>query len=321
MAVLTAWPKEPNPKLLPWTIWRFKNQAGANPWDPKPYGLPAYAWEFLKWCEWKRKLARGIQAPRPAICTHLPASWPWNYLKQLNIAVPQAPKPPPPPPPNPIPPNSWKLRYPMIFTAHGWLLDSNFRDTDHALSMMADCGVGTVALQGGMFLPDTGDRVRAKGMDVAVWGAADSRDASYLEMAGAEGYMPQVEGQYELERALVNLHSGVGAGLSLGIVTTNAGLDTFITRPNGTPQGEWTTEQAEELISLGVTAAHPECYQGDMTPIDYELPVWETTHRGMYYVNPCISYKGITTSRFGKQVSIFLAEPMTDDQYRQIKAL
>ena len=322
MAALTRWPAEPNPKLLPWTIWRFRNKPGPSPW---PVGsgtkIPQYAWEFLQWCEWKRKLARGIDAPRPDICKKLPAFWPWSYLKQLNIAVPQAPPPPPPPPANPVPPDSWQLRYPMIFTSHGWMLDSKFRDTDEALRMMQDCGVGTVALQGGMFLEDTGDRVRDFGMDVAVWGSPDSRDQSYIDMAAAKGYFPQVEGLYEFQRALGNFVAGVGQNISRGIVTTNAGFDTFTRRPDGTVEGESTTEEAEALNRIGVTSAHTECYLSDMTPTDYKNMVWQSEHRGLYHVKPCLSYRGIVPTTFGRQVSVFLAEPMSDDQYRQLKAL
>ncbi len=318
---LTRWPTEPNPKLLPWAIWRFKNRPGPSPW-PTGNGvkIPEYAWEFLKWVEWKRKLARGIDAPRPDICKKLPASWPWAYLKQINVAVPQAPPPPPPPPAQEVPPDSWKLRYPAIFTSHGWALDSKFR-TDEALRLMQNAGVGAVGLQGGMFLDDTGDRIRDYGMDVFIWGSANSRDQAYIDQAGATGYMPQVEGKYEYDSAFANFVAGVGKNISRSIVTTNASFDTFIRRPNGTVEGESTTEQAEALIKLGITNAHVECYLADMTPVDVDNMVWQSKHRGIYYVHPCLSYLGIESTKFGRQVSVFLAEPMSDAQYLQLKAL
>lgn len=318
-APLKAWPSSPNPKLLPWAIWRFENKPGPSPW---PIQIPQYAWEFLQWAGWRR--AGANPAKRPNIIPKIP-QWAWSYLKQINIAVPLKPPPPPPPPANPIPPNSWKLKMPAMYTAHGWLLDTDFRDTDNFLRQSADAGVGSIGLQGGMFLADTADRCRAYGFDVFVWGSADSRDADYIAMAKADGYVPQVEGYYEWERAVANLESGVGAGLSLSIVTTNAGLQTFIGRPDGNGGMESTTVEAERLIAAGCSHAQVECYYADMTPRSAdgcERILWDTEHRGMYYVSPVMSYTGINVpTRYGRQVGVFLAEPMSDDQFRTLKAL
>lgn len=210
---------------------------------------------------------------------------------------------------------------PIMYTSHGWLLDTDWRDNDSKLKMAQDAGVGTIALQGGMFLPDTGDRCRDYGFDVAVWGRADSRDPDYIEMADAQGYIPQVEGKYEFDDALGNLQAGVGRGLSLSVVTTNAGFDTFESRPDGKGGTEDTTLQYRELEAVGVTHAQVECYLFDMTPADVGRMVSNTDHRGFYHITPCLSYLGIGPSGYGRQIAVFLGEPMSDDQWRQLKAL
>ena len=313
---LTRWPTEPPGWLLPWTIWQLRLKQGPRP-TTAPAKIPQFGWEFLTWVKWRRA---NRPPPRPDIIADIP-QWAYPLLRQVMIAVPLVPPPDPPPPAQPIPPNSWQLRMPIVYTAHGWQLDEPFRDNDTALQNMAQSGVGTVALQGGQFLDDTGDRVRSYGMDVAVWGAADSRDGEYIQQAEAKGYIPQIEGKYEYDRAIGNLEAGVGAGLSLSIVTTSAGLDTFTTRPDGTAEGESTTVEAERLIAAGCTHAQAECYFYNMDAASVPANMFEAKHRGMHYVSPALSYRDIYRTIYGRQVAVFLAEPMSDGQWQQVKVL
>lgn len=318
MQTIYPWPTSPPPWLLPWLIWRFSGGADENRPVTAPLAIPKWATKgFILWCAWKRK---GEVGPRPAVPKKIP-QWAFPILKQLNIAVPLKPPPPPPTPAPPIPKNSWNLRMPIMYTSHGWLLDSKWRDTDEALRMAQDCGVGTIALQGGMFLPGTGKRCHDYGFDVAVWGIADSRDPEWIDMADADGYIPQIEGMYQFNSALANLQAGVGRGLSLSVVTTNAGLDHFIQRPNGSGGFEDTTEEHEALVAAGCTHAQVECYWSDMSPIKYQQMVSNTEHRGFYHITPCLSYLDIIPTTYGRQVAVFLGEPMSDDQWRKLKAL
>ena len=318
MAIIYPWPTSPPAWLLPWLIWRFSNRPAGDRPVTAPELIPNWANKgFILWCGWKRHNEVGIRPPVP---TKIP-QWAWGILKQLNIAVPLVPPPPPPPPAPPIPVSSWHLRMPIMFTSHGWLLDSKWRDTDEALRLMQDSRVGTVALQGGMFLTDTGDRCRDFGFDVAVWGRADSRDPDYIDMAKAQGYILQIEGKYEFDSAYVNLQAGVGQGLSLSTVTTNAGFDHFIARPDGKGGFEDSTEEYQALEKIGVTHAQVECYWADMSSNDVGVMVSNTKHRGFYHITPCLSYLDIHPTIYGRQVAVFLGEPMSDDQWRQLKAL
>lgn len=323
---LTRWPAAPDPRLLPWAIWRFRNKAGPTPW-PTPPAIPKYAWEFLQWAAWRRK--GGEPSTRPDIIPKIP-QWAWPLLKQLNIAVPLTPPPPPPPPPNPTPPTSWHLRNPLVFTSWGWLTDSDFRNVEVIGQRMAEAGVGTVALQGGMFTGDQARRLRAFGFDIAVWGHADSRDAEYLALAEADGYIPQIEGIYQFDSAYANLKAGIGAGLSRSIVTTLAGLETFATRPDGTADGEPTTVEVEELVAIGVTHAWVECYTGDMRPLDVGEFMFAADRRGIYHANPLIGLARpdvyISTyqpdlNAYGRQMGVYLAEPMRPIDWAALKNL
>jgi hypothetical protein len=49
--------------------------------------------------------------------------------------------------------------------------------------------------------------------------------------------------------------------------------------------------------------------------------VSNATHRGFYHITPCLSYLDIHPTTYGRQVAVFLGEPMSDDQWRQVKAL
>jgi hypothetical protein len=311
------WPTVPPTWLLPWLIWRFRGGTAADRPASAPAKIPDWASKsFIQWCAWKRK---GEVGPRPPAPAKIP-QWAWPILKQLNIAVPLTPPPPPPPPAPPIPATSWNLRMPIMYTSHGWQLDSGWRNDDK-LRMAQDCGVGTIALQGGMFLDDTGDRCRDFGFDVAVWGSPDTRDAAEIARADAKGYIPQIEGKYEFDRAVAMLQAGTGAGLSLSCVTTNAGLDTFIQRPDGKGGYEDSTEQVELLMTLGLTHAQVECYWADMSPNNVGVMVSNATHRGFYHITPCLSYLDIHATTYGRQVAVFLGEPMSDAQWQQLKAL
>lgn len=326
---LKSWPSTPPSWLLPWTIWRYR---GANP-ATRPPGvpkeIPKYAWEFLKWTAWRRK---GALPPRPDIAPKIP-QWAWNLLKQLNIAVPIAPPPPPPPPSNPIPANSWKLRNPLIFTAWGWQINNwtNDLEVNKILQKWIEAEIKTVALQIGMFPDNIPDKVREYGFDLALWGEAASSDAAALEEAEAQGYIPQIEGIYQYQNTINNLEAGVGEGLSLSTVTTLAGLETFARRPNGTPEGESTTVEVERLIDAGLTHAFVECYTGNMVPLDVSNFMWSAGHRGIYHADPVLglarpgvvsvsSYQPDIDSH-GKQFGIYLAEPMIDTDYLDIKNL
>ncbi len=324
---LTRWPASPDSRLLPWAIWRFRNKEGPNPWPNVK--IPQYAWEFLQWAGWRRKGAD--PATRPDIAPKIP-QWAWGLLKQLNIAVPLKPPPPPPPPPNPVPLNSWRLRNPLVFTSWGWLTDSDFRNVEVIGSRMAEAGVGTVALQIGMFPGDVPDRLRAFGFDIALWGEPGSQDAQALSEARADGYIPQIEGIYQYANAIRYLREGVGAGLSLSTVTTLAGLETYTTRPNGTQDGEQTTVEVEELIEAGLTHAWVECYTGDMAPLDVSDFLWAAKRRGIYYANPVMGLAGRAgvsinetykpdVNLYGRQVSSYLAEPMRPIDWAELKAL
>jgi hypothetical protein len=103
MANYGKWPKTPDAHLEPWVLWRFKNRPGPTPWPlPSGYALPGYAWQVLKWIEWKRKAHWVPQPLRPADVPPDIQQWGWLILHEVNR---QVPKPaPPPPPPKPVPP-------------------------------------------------------------------------------------------------------------------------------------------------------------------------------------------------------------------------
>jgi hypothetical protein len=59
-----------------------------------------------------------------------------------------------------------------------------------------------------------------------------------------------------------------------------------------------------------------------MTPTSVAAALFEAKNRGMYHVVPCLSYLGLTVhTGFGRNISVFLAEPMSDDHFRQLAAL
>jgi hypothetical protein len=205
-------------------------------------------------------------------------------------------------------------------TAWGFRTDSDFRNVEVIGKRMADAGVRTVALQIGQFDSDVPQRLRAFGFKIALWGEADSRDAQALSDADADGYLPQVEGIYQYQSTINNLRAGVGAGISRSIVTTLAGLETYTSRPNGTPEGERTTVEVEELVDAGCTHAWVECYTGDMRPLSVSTFMDSAKRlRGLYHANPLIGLARadveITAYRpaldqYGKQVGAYLAEGM-----------
>lgn len=327
-----ALPDHPDVWLLSWAIWRFRN----SPPDRKPAGLPddvsvaaPYCWSFLKWAAWRRK---NPMPPRPADIPPVIPSWAFTLLRQINQAVPVGPAPPPPPPPPPpLPPSSWTLPNPIMFTSWGWRDDAQYRDNDEALQRMKQAGVKTVALQIGQYLPGDPARVRAYGMKVALWGRADSNDQEALTTAHADGYIAQIEGQYEYEDAIRNLEAGVGEGLSLSVVTTLAGLQTFIRLPPTTahPEGKLTTVETERLIQAGVTHAWVECYiQDGGVHFPIANMMWAAAQRGLDYANPLIglyhetpvdAYRPPTDpgslDSYGKQIGAYLSEGMTPQNW------
>ena len=173
---------------------------------------------------------------------------------------------PPPLPAHPIPPSSWKLPNPLVFTSWGWRTDGDFINVEVIGRRMEEARVGTVALQIGLFGADVPARLRAFGFKIALWGEPDSRDAEALAHAEADGYLPQIEGPSQYESALNNLKTGVGAGMSRAVVCTVWSFDTWTSRPDGTADGESTTVEVEGLVEAGVTMAYVECYTGDMRP-------------------------------------------------------
>lgn len=308
---LASWPVPPANWVLPWAIWRFKGQP-----DPRPSGtpakIPAYAWEFLQWAAWRRK---GAKPPRPDVTPRIP-QWGWNYLKQINIAVPLVPPPPPPPPPVTYT-NSYSLPNPLMFTTWGWTSDSEFRDTDQALDWIVNIAkCRTIALQIGQFPANVPDRCRAYGLKIVLWGSPDAGDRAALVAAGADGYMPQIEGPYEYQRTRDNLAAGFGNEVEhVAIVTTLSGLDTFTTRPSG----ESTTVEAETLISYGCTHGWVECYkQGGPSHFPISKMAWSLEHRGMPFFSPLIGlYWDVDVdeyqpdvAQYGKRVGAYTAETM-----------
>lgn len=307
---LASWPKEPDSWLLSWAIWRFKGSVLEERPTSAPKEIPKYAWEFLKWCAWRRK---GALPPRPDITPKIP-QWGWSLLKQLNQAVPLIPPPPPPPPP-PVYVDSWTLPNPLMFTAWGWQTDSDFRNVEVIGQRMFNAGVKTVALQIGQFPPDVPNRLRAFGFKICLWGSPSANDAQAITDAVADGYLLQVEGIYEYQRALENLQNGIGAGLSLATVTTLAGFETFTSRPDGSS----TTVEVEEFIKLGCTRAWVECYkQGGSSHFPISRMAWSASHRGFPYFSPLIGlYWDVYVAEYqpdlgayGKQCGAYTAETM-----------
>jgi hypothetical protein len=308
---LTRWPSPPDPRLLPWAIWRFRGEVPADRPEETPPKIPASWWEFLKWAAWRRK---GAKPPRPDIAPKIP-QWAWAHLRDLGIAVPLAPPPPPPPPPVPKPATSWNLPSPLVFTAWGWTTDSDFRNVEVIGRRMADAGVRTVALQIGQFPSDVPPRLRAFVQKIALWGEAGSQDAQALADAQADGYIPQIEGPYQYQNTLANLQAGVGRGLSISTVTTLAGLETYTSRADGTR----TTVEVEELADAGCTHAWVECYTGNMDPLSVSKFMDSATRlRGLAHANPLIGLAhGHAMSaympdldQYGRQAGVYLAEGM-----------
>jgi hypothetical protein len=267
-----------------------------------------------------------VKAPIP---TKIPQAY-WTLLKQLNLAVPVVPPLPPPPPPNPLPANSWKLPNPLVFTAWGWRSDADFRDTTAALQKMATAGVRSVGLQGGYFDAIHAQNCRDFGMKTFVWGEPNTRDAEWLDLADADGYMPQIEGFYQYEATLARLSEGVGKGLSLSTVTTLAGFDTYIARPDGTADGEQTTTQYESLAEVGCTHGWIECYIGDMQPLAVDVMAFHAKQRGFHYSNPLIglarptvhisTYQATGLDHYGRQFGVYLAETMSPQDWIDLAA-
>jgi len=322
---LTRWPAEAPAWLLPWEIWLLRGKKGTRP-STAPATIPQFGWEFDKWTRWRRV---NKPPPRPDIIETIP-KWAYGVLRQVMIAVPLVEPPPPPPPANPDPPDSWHLQLPIMFTSHGFLLDSDWKN-DEGIDRCVAAGIKTIALQGGMFSVLDADRCRNKGLKVAVWGSPSSRDAEYLALAGAEGYIGQVEGPGEYEALIRNLDAGVGRGMSISFVTTFSGLNTFTSRNVGTPQEHPTTVETEELAERGCTRALVECYAGDMSPMSVEQMMFTGTRwRGLYYSNPVIglakpdvyvsSYQP-KIDEYGRQFGVYLAEPMRAIDWQAVKAL
>lgn len=320
---LLSWPSTPDPRLLPWAIWRFQNQPDPKP--PIPKTIPKYWWEFLQWAAWRRKGA--VLADRPDVTKKIPA-WGWSYLKQINVAVPLKPPPPPPPPP-PEYVNSWKLPWPAVMVAWGPTTDwREAHDFQQFVDKVVAHNVRTVILQIGQHTPWQADLLRSAGRHVACWGVASSIDERVLAESRAEGYMPQIEGPYQYESAIASLEAGIGKGLSLSTVTTLAGLETYIQRPDGS----LSTLEVERLIRAGCTHGLIECYKqdGDGT---VHFPVgdmmWSANRRGFPYKNPILGlYWGVpfteykpSVDEFGGRICSWLAETMLPGDWDTFKNL
>jgi hypothetical protein len=74
-------------------------------------------------------------------------------------------------------------------------------------------------------------------------------------------------------------------------------------------------------MAAGCTHAQVECYWADMSAMNVPVMVSNATHRGFYHITPVLSYLDIHSTTYGRQVAVFLGEPMSDDQWRQLKAL
>jgi hypothetical protein len=232
-------------------------------------------------------------------------------------------------PAHPVPENSWKLRNPLVFTSWGWRTDGDFINVEVIARRMQEARVGTVALQIGLFDADVPGRLRAFGFDIALWGEPDSRDAEALASAEADGYLPQIEGPSQYESALNNLRTGVGAGMSRAVVATMWSFDTWTSRPDGTADGESTTVEVEQLVEAGVTMAFVECYTGDMRPSNVLAEMFEANHRGFHHALPTVglarpgvySMADYDVARYGRQIGVYLAEPMVAADWQAVGAL
>lgn len=248
------------------------------------------------------------------------------------IAVPLVPPPPPPLPAVNPPPDSWHLPYPIMYLSWGPMLDSTWRDSDAGLRKIVEAGMRTVAFQGGQFKAIHAQWARDLGLDVAVWGSPSSQDASFLQLADASGYIVQVETPDEYRQAVINLEAGVGAGLSIAMVTTFGGLLTYTSRNVGTVSEHPTTVETEVLAKAGCTHAQVECYMGDMTPMSVEQMMFTGEKwRGVYYSKPVIGLAGRpeysvgsyqpAIDAYGRQFGVYLAEPMRAIDWQAVKAL
>lgn len=321
-AVPIAIPGGPPPSwVTPWAIWRFQ---GADP-ALRPPNLPAeysvrypWVWSFLRWVGWRRK---GAPLPRPTDIPDSIPKWCWDALRTINIAVPTGPpKPPPPPPPPPVPPSSWTLPNPLMYTTWGWLTDADFRNVDVIAQRMKLAGVKTVGLQIGQYPPEIIPRLRAYGFYIFLWGSPDASDNLVIERDRPDGYMPQIEGPYEAQRAIANIEAGYGQGISLAIVTTLSGLDNFIQLPDGS----MSTVEAEKLKAAGCTHGWVECYkQGGPSHFPISKMEWGLKQRGIPHFSPLIGlYWDVPVSDympdlapFGKQMGAYTAETMRPEDW------
>jgi len=127
--------------------------------------------------------------------------------------------------------------------------------------------------------------------------------------AGAQAFIPQIEGIFQLQNTIAALEAGVHHGLPLAIGTTYGGLDT----PDGSA---W-----KKLAKFPIERVFVECYKDDGPPhdnIDVMLHQGEVygipkelllaicgTYRGEFPSN----YTGLTKSNFGGIYNI----PQTND--------
>ena len=119
--------------------------------------------------------------------------------------------------------------------------------------------------------------------------------------------------------------------MSLSFVTTFLGLNRFTSRNVGTPQEHPTTEEVEELAAAGCTHAQVECYTGDMQPVSIaQLMSTGKNWRGIYYSIPIIGLgrENVAVSSYqpeldpyGRQMGVYLAEPMRPADWAAIKIL
>lgn len=293
-----SWPTSPPPWLLGWAIWRFRNSpAGQRPADVPVNVKQAAPWAyaFLKWCEWRRN--GGLPENRPPLPDRIP-QWGWGVLKLLNQAIPPV-KPPPPPPPPLSYVDSWKLPGPLLFTAWGWATDSRFRDRPPSiLASLRAAKARAIGLQIGHFQAWVPGWLRELGFKVVLWGSPGDGDAEAVASHGADGYMPQIEGASEFVaavRALERLRD-VRPATRVATVTTLAGLENFIRRPDGSSS----TTEVEELIDLGCTHAFVETYkQGGPSHFPVSRMMWSAKHRGFPFFSSVLGlYHDVPVSAY-----------------------
>jgi hypothetical protein len=209
----------------------------------------------------------------------------------------------------------WPL--PLIFTSWGFRTKGDRWSTPQELAdYCAAAGVRTVAVQLGNE-PNTGQSnctteeaqgLRDLGLHVVVWGTAGvDYLRNELQRLGASDadWMPQVEN--DTERDLVISQGSAGIRCP-GIVSTYGGAST--------------QSDVDALRGAGVEAVLVEIYSHHMTDVDRML--WQGTQYGWRTdeLYACLgTYHGempdtyVDTSGIGRDFALYLAEPMSSEQF------